>query len=213
MLRTDIEGLNLRTEFFEAALRIEKEMGVTVVHETHRRRVLYNPFVARELCRKVRALLVHLIFNFNACLQFPSLKLTADFSHWFCVLSNMLDDHMDIVQEIAPHVRHIHGRVGYDNGPQVPDPRVCKRSIRHHLTRSTKAPEWLPWVEAHERCWDVVWEHQTKLGLEETYFEPEYGPPTYCQTIPYSNKPVADIWDVSEWQTQRAVQRFQKTFS
>lgn len=44
----------VRNEFFEAALRIEQEMGVMVVHETHRRRVLYNPFVARDLCRKVR---------------------------------------------------------------------------------------------------------------------------------------------------------------
>ena len=47
--------------FFDGALRIEKEIGIMVCHETHRGRVLYNPWVTRDLCR-----------------EFPKLHLTAD---------------------------------------------------------------------------------------------------------------------------------------
>jgi hypothetical protein len=92
--------------------------------------------------------------------KFPSIKLAADISHWMCVLSNTMDAHMDLINAVAPHVYHIHGRVGYDNGPQVPDPR---------------APEWLQWVEAHERCWDIFWKRRAADGAEAIYFEPEYG--------------------------------------
>jgi hypothetical protein len=42
-----------RIRFFEKILEIEKAEGVTVSHETHRRRVLYNPWVTRDLLLRV----------------------------------------------------------------------------------------------------------------------------------------------------------------
>jgi len=79
-------GQQQREQFFSAALELEKDFPVVVTHETHRSRVLYNPFVTLELCEK-----------------FPNLKLTADLSHWFNVLERKLDDEMDIIQKKLHH--------------------------------------------------------------------------------------------------------------
>jgi sugar phosphate isomerase/epimerase len=169
-----------RTYFFEKILEIEKEEKVTVSHETHRRRVLFNPWVTRDLLFK-----------------FPSLKICADLSHFFCVVHDTLDNEMDIIELIGKHCIHIHARVGYDQGPQVPDPRD---------------PVWLPWLEAHERCWDVIWKAQRASGCQFSHLEPEFGPYPYCHTLPYTNMPVVDIWEVSEWVMKREVERFNKMF-
>lgn len=58
-----------------------------------------------------------------------------------------------VVQDtpIAGHPTHC--RVGYDHGPQVSDPR---------------APEWLPYMEGHERWWDRIWQAQKDRGMEYT---------------------------------------------
>lgn len=56
-------------DFFSQATSYTKcavPAGVSVYHETHRGRALYNPWVCRDL---VRAL--------------PDLMLTADYSHWY----------------------------------------------------------------------------------------------------------------------------------
>lgn len=169
-----------RTDFFAGALQIEKELGIPISHETHRRRFMFTPWNTAEVVKK-----------------FPLIKITADISHWMCVLSNTMDAHMDLIRAIAPNVYHIHGRVGYDNGPQVPDPR---------------APEWTSWVEAHERCWDIFWKQRASDGADAMYFEPEYGPPPYCQTLPWTGVAVVNIHDVAEWQTSRAVERFSRMF-
>jgi len=166
-----------KEEFFAECIKIEKESGMTVCHETHRRRIFYNPWDTRDIL-----------------LKFPDLKITADLSHWFCVLSNDLEGEMDIIKLIAKNTILIHARVGYDNGPQVSDPR---------------APENQTWVEAHERCWDIMWRAQAANGLEFSYIEPEFGPPSYMQTQPYTKMPVVNLWEICEWQTKRQIQRFQ----
>jgi hypothetical protein len=40
-------------EFFQEVLQIEKEIGIPVFHETHRRRVFYNPWTTRDILLKV----------------------------------------------------------------------------------------------------------------------------------------------------------------
>ncbi|KAK3283451.1 hypothetical protein CYMTET_8848, partial [Cymbomonas tetramitiformis] len=37
------------TEYLKAALRIEEAAGILVTHETHRRRILWNPYNARDI--------------------------------------------------------------------------------------------------------------------------------------------------------------------
>ena len=55
-------------------------------------------------------------------------------------------------------------RVGYDHGPQVPDPRVG---------------QWLEYMEGHERWWDAIWRAAAERGDEEVTMTPEHGPPNY----------------------------------
>ena len=50
---------------------------------------------------------------------------------------------------LPAQVWHTHCRVGYDHGPQVADPR---------------APEWIPYMEGHERWWDAIWKAQKARG-------------------------------------------------
>lgn len=165
-----------KEDFFRQCLQIEKELDIEVLHETHRRRIFYNPWDTRDIL-----------------LKFPELKVTADLSHWFVVLSNDLDGEMDIITLLAERTQLIHARVGYDNGPQVNDPRT---------------PENQVWLEAHEKCWDMIWKSQQKRGLPYSYMEPEFGPPPYMPTLPSSNEPVANLWDICEWQTERQIKRF-----
>lgn len=170
-----------KIHFFTQLIHIEKEEGIMVAHETHRRRALYNPWCSKAILEAL-----------------PDLKITADLSHWFAVVESDLDDEMDIIELVGRHCYHIHARVGHSQGPQVPDPR---------------APEWLPWVEAHERCWDVIWRMQHAAKKEFTYYEPEFGPPPYCPTLPWTNVPVTNVWDVCEWVVKRGKERFEKLYS
>lgn len=164
--------------FFAEATRIERDLGVTVGHETHRRRVLYNPWIARDLVFAV-----------------PDMKLCLDLSHWVVVTERLLDDTIDIVRTCADRAVHIHARVGYEHGPQVPDPR---------------APEYHGHVVAYESWWDMVWDAQARMGAEFSTLTPEFGPPDYMHTLPYTRVPVADLWDICLWQAQRQAERFAK---
>lgn len=102
--------------FFTEALALAADRGATVAFETHRGRVLYNPWITVEL---VEAL--------------PDLLLAADLSHWVCVTES-LDLPRDAIATIAPRVVHVDARVGFEEGPQVADPaadRVARHLARH----------------------------------------------------------------------------------
>jgi sugar phosphate isomerase/epimerase len=163
-------------QFFEGALAAEAAVGIPVGHETHRGRPLYNPWATRDLLK-----------------EFPDLKVCCDFSHWVVVAERLVDDDLDIIAQAAQHAIHIHARVGYEEGPQVPDPR---------------APEYHRHLEAHERWWDLVWDAQEARGMEVSTLTPEFGPPMYLHTLPFTNVPVADLWDVCNWQAARQAARF-----
>ena len=59
-------------EYLLKALEIEKELQIPIVHETHRRRIFWNPFQLRDLLKE------------NSLLR--SLKINLDISHWVCVV-------------------------------------------------------------------------------------------------------------------------------
>jgi hypothetical protein len=109
------------------------------------------------------------------------------------VCERLIDTEIDIIQLCAERCIHIHARVGWIEGPQVADPR---------------APEFQPYLEAHERWWDIVWDAQAKRGMETSTLTPEYGPAPYQQVLPYTKMAVADIWEISRWQAQRELERF-----
>jgi hypothetical protein len=162
--------------FFTSALQIAADNGVLVTHETHRGRILFNPWITRQLLD-----------------EFDGLKLCADLSHWVCVCERLIDDQIDIIRQCADHCEHIHARVGYEEGPQVPDPR---------------APEYRAHLEAHERWWGLIWAAQEARGNTVSMLCPEYGPPPYQHTLPYTNMPVANVWDICNWITDRQRDHF-----
>jgi hypothetical protein len=162
--------------FFEEALKIEADAGVPVAHETHRGRILYNPWITHRLLNR-----------------FDNLKFCCDFSHWVCVCERLIDDQMPIIRECASRCIHLHARVGYAQGPQVPDPR---------------APEYLAHLEAHERWWRLVWDAQQKRGDQVTTLTPEFGPPEYLHTLPFTRAPVSDLAEICDWQARRQLENF-----
>ena len=125
--------------------------------------------------------------------------MVADLSHWVCVAeTNPSDpDLTAVVEKYAGQFLHTHCRVGYDHGPQVPDPR---------------AAAWLEYMEGHERWWDAIWRAAAARGVQEITMTPEHGPPTYQVCDPVTNKPLADIWDVNHWIALRRQERFKEMF-
>lgn len=157
--------------FFETALKTQAAIGLPVSHETHRGRLLFTPWDTAFYLR-----------------QFPDLRITADYSHWVNVCERLPDDQQAALTLANERAAHVHGRVGYEEGPQVPDPA---------------APEYGPQVAWHERQWQAIKANRTAAG-ETLTFTPEYGPPPYLHTLPHTNVPVADLWKVCLHGMQRA---------
>jgi len=162
--------------FFAGALKIEADLGVRVVHETHRGRMLFNPWITAAMLDR-----------------FDGLRLCCDYSHWVCVCERLIDDQLPIIRQAAARCLHLHARVGYEQGPQVPDPR---------------APEYQRHLEAHERWWDIVWQAQQARDDAESTLTPEFGPPLYQHTLPFTDVPVSNLWAICDWQAQRQAERF-----
>jgi len=131
--------------------------------------------------------------------RFPDLQLVADLSHWICVAeTNTSDpDLTAVIENMAGKFRHTHCRVGYDHGPQVPDPRKG---------------QWLSYMEGHERWWDKIWMEASKRGDKEVTMIAEHGPPNYQVCDPVTDKPLANIWDVNHWVSLRRQERFAELF-
>lgn len=113
--------------------------------------------------------------------KYPELKLTLDISHWCNVHESLLHDQQEAVDKAIERTEHIHARIGHQGGPQVNDPR---------------APEWDEAVKAHFAWWDRVIERKKKKGETATFLT-EFGPPTYMPTLPYTQQPLANQWDIN----------------
>jgi len=172
----------MATQFFTEVLAWQEQNNYRVLHETHRKRFLHSPWVARSFVPK-----------------FPELKMVADLSHWINVAETNTEDPdlTSVIEQFAGRFRHTHCRVGYDHGPQVPDPRVG---------------QWLEYMEGHERWWDAIWQAAAERGDEEVTMTPEHGPPNYQVCDPHTNKPLASIWDVNHWIGLRRQARFAELF-
>lgn len=158
--------------FFEEALRVERQIGVPVGHETHRGRILFTPWATADYLR-----------------QFDALRITADYSHWVNVCERLPEDETEALTLANHRAVHIHGRVGYEEGPQVPDPA---------------APEYAGHLAWHERQWKAIRDAHREAGEPLLTFTPEYGPPNYLHTLPHTNVPVANLWQVCLWGAARA---------
>lgn len=174
----DAWSLEQSVRFFSEAQEVAARMNIACSFETHRSRSLFNPWNALAILQRV-----------------PELRLTCDFSHWVVVLERQLDDDWDTVLEVAKHAHHIHARVGYDQGPQVPHPA---------------APEYAAALASHQRYWETIWQAQRDSGRAFTTMTPEFGPDGYLHTLPFTQQPVADLWEINSWVGRTEQDHFQK---
>jgi len=113
--------------------------------------------------------------------RFPELKLTADFSPWCVVSESLLGDQQHFLNQVIPHAEHMHARVGGEETPQVSHPN---------------APENNEELEAHLAWWKSLFQHQWAQQKQPTV-TCEFGPPGYLFTLPFTNQPVADQWEIN----------------
>lgn len=161
----DIFSFADNVRIISTTIDLAKNAGVPLRHETHRGRPTYSAVETAKLLDEI-----------------PGMRLTADFSHWMVVHESDLSDQEENVRKAISRSDQIHARVGYAEGPQVPDHR---------------APEWKVQVENHLRIWQKIVDAWKKDSTAVLFITPEFGPPDYMHTIPFSKKPVADAWEVN----------------
>ncbi|HOE96876.1 MAG TPA: sugar phosphate isomerase/epimerase [Candidatus Sumerlaeota bacterium] len=162
--------------YFARVLALQEEIGMPILIETHRGRMFYSPWDALYYMK-----------------EFPALRVNADFSHWVNVCERLPDDQEEAMALACERSLHIHARVGYEEGPQVPDPA---------------APEAARYLEWHLKQWDRIRKHHEERGEELLTVTPEFGPPPYLHTLPYTNVPVADLWSVCLWMANQLRERW-----
>ncbi|MGW8229364.1 MAG: sugar phosphate isomerase/epimerase family protein [Gammaproteobacteria bacterium] len=163
-------------EFFSRAMELANAANCIISFETHRGRALFNPWITERIVA-----------------QLPEIKLTCDFSHWCVVCERLMDTELEVLQRLAPNAWHIHARIGYDQGPQVPHPA---------------APEYHYALRSHQDWWELIWRQQIQKHWSVTTMTPEFGPDGYLHETPFSREPVADLWEVNQWMAQEERRHF-----
>jgi hypothetical protein len=161
--------------FIDFTTEVAKKTGIPIYHETHRGKMLFAGHITKNFLDKN-----------------PELRLTLDISHWCNVHETLLQDQPETVQAALERTGHIHTRVGYEEGPQVTDPR---------------APEWENAVKTHLGWWDKVVEMKKKAGQPLTMLT-EFGPPNYLHTMPYTQMPVANQWEINVYMMKMLRKRY-----
>ncbi|MEO6706770.1 MAG: hypothetical protein ABIN04_13095 [Ginsengibacter sp.] len=161
----DCFTLDEQLRVIDTAQNFSVKNNIRVVHETHRVRIGYSPVNLRELF-KLR----------------PEMKVTADFSHWVCVTESYLETFKDELDEAIRRTEHIHARVGFIEGPQIPDPRL---------------PAWQEPVQFFLDIWKKIIKYQESIGTNIFTITPEFGPPPYLWTNLENNEPVRSQWEIN----------------
>jgi sugar phosphate isomerase/epimerase len=154
---------NLR--FVEITQKAEQRFGIPILHESHRRHFLYSAPAALEYFQ-----------------QAPSLMITADFAHWVCVAESLLVGHEIALEEAIRRAGHIHARVGFAEGPQVPDPF---------------SPMWSRELEVFSSWWLQIAQRFRFEGHKCLTVTPEYGPPPYGWISLQSGEPLYDFFKMN----------------
>lgn len=134
----------------DIAAEITNDTGVPVFHETHRSRFAYAAHATRPY------------------LEQTSTELTLDVSHWCAVAESLLQDQTEALNIALERARHIHARIGFEQGPQVPD-------FTH--------PQYNAALQFHLECWDKVVLNIKSNGKSMLPITAEFGPPPYMQLL------------------------------
>ena len=162
----DYFSFERNVRLLDDAAAFTEETGMQVFHETHRGRIGFHPASTMDFFRA------------------RSFSITADLSHWTCTTESFLENFPEAVEEAIRRTRHVHARIGFEEGPQISDPR---------------APEWQPTVNHFLGWWDRMVASRRKAGAPLLTFTAEFGPPLYMPTIPYTGKPVADQFAINTY--------------
>jgi len=173
----DIFQFEENVQIFERLLQLSESSGIPILIETHRGRPTYSAIETRKYLEAV-----------------PHLRITADFSHWMVVHESDLSDQRQNLELAMARADYIHARVGYAEGPQIPDPR---------------APEWAYAVDRHLQLWQQLIDQRKKNGKESLYITPEFGPPAYMHTVPFTNQPVGDVWEQNVYMKELLMSRLE----
>jgi len=151
----------------QIADEISDNYDIKILHETHRGKFSFAAHIASRYMEKI-----------------PGLRLCLDISHWCNVAESWLDDQADAVHLAFSRADHIHARIGFPEGPQIPDPR---------------APEWKEALDRYTGWWSRVINHRRKEGWKEFTVTPEFGPFPYMTVLPFTKQPITNQWEVNKF--------------
>lgn len=161
----DYYSFDQNKALIEIADQVSMNAKKTILHETHRGKFSFATHIMKKYLKKL-----------------PELRITLDISHWCNVAETFLEDQADAVNLAISRTDHIHSRVGYQEGPQIPDPR---------------APEWQNAIEIHACWWDKVIAGKQKEGAEEFTITTEFGAPPYLLLMPFTRQPITSQWEIN----------------
>lgn len=175
----DFFSMQQNLEIIAIADGFSGEFGIPVVHETHRNKFSFACHITQGYLQAE-----------------PSLRLALDISHWVNVAESFLEDQPEAVALALERAAHIHARVGFPEGPQIPDPRD---------------PRWAEAVEMHCQWWDRILEQRNRHDANATItFTPEFGPYPYLINTPFTDQPIANQWDINVYMMQLLRDRYGK---
>lgn len=149
----------------DAALNLSYKTGVRILFETHRGRFSFHA--------------ASLIPYLN---KFPEIELVGDLSHFCAVSESMMQDQEEIIQQIIPHIGHIHARIGHEQGAQVNDPF---------------APEWQDHFTQFETWWQSIIKYHKNKNTKTFTITPEFGPAPYMPSMPFTKQPLGNQWEIN----------------
>lgn len=117
----------------------------------------------------------------------PDMRLTSDLSHWHVVVDREPLDILDLFDEASRRTGHLHARMGHEKGPQIPHPAD---------------PIWAAHIEYYKRWWTISYTAAKERGDNFTV-TPEFGPPPYMNTRPFSHERDADILELNNWMREK----------
>jgi sugar phosphate isomerase/epimerase len=164
-------------ELIRSATDFTSETGIQVAHETHRGKFSFAAHITKLFLE-----------------SYPGLRICADFSHWCNVAESLLEDQSEAMDLAIARTDHIHARVGFQEGPQIPDPR---------------APEWRKVLGRHMSWWDRIIRRATDENREFFTITPEFGPYPYMTILPHTRKPISNQWDINVSMMQLLKERYQ----
>jgi hypothetical protein len=94
----------------------------------------------------------------------------------------LLNGHDEVIIEAEKRAMSIHARVGYSQGPQVNHPF---------------APENKEALEKHLEWWQNIIDYRKFDGGTTFHIITEFGPFPYMQALPFTNQPVANLWEIN----------------